>query len=66
MKRALVILLVAIIPVLTIFLYSNVNHQTVSAQSGTGPLYSAREKHETKPRVRSAARWNVALSPSRM
>jgi hypothetical protein len=44
MKRALVILLVAIAPALTLFIYSNAHHHTVSAQSGAGPLYSVREK----------------------
>jgi hypothetical protein len=44
MKRALFILLVAITPALVLFIYSNANHQTVSAQSGSGPIYSARDK----------------------
>lgn len=44
MKKVLMILLIAATPVLILLVYSFRGSASVSAQSGAGPLYSAREK----------------------
>lgn len=44
MKRSLAILLLAVTPVLILFIHSTAEQHSVRAQSGDGPLYSAREK----------------------
>ncbi len=62
MKRALLVLLVALAPAVVLFTYSIAGHKTVSAQyspSPIGPLYSAREKITL---TRDAATGKVSAS----